>query len=93
MTIDTGRFQALLVEERERVEHGRMAETATPTFDHALEDNSTRMLAAIDDSLLRIVEGTYGTCARCGSAIPEERLEAFPSASLCIDCKREAERG
>jgi DnaK suppressor protein len=106
MTIDAGRFHALLLEERHRVERAldimpsadsHMAETATATvdreIDYTLEENSTRMLAAIDDSLRRIEDGTYGTCARCASAIPVERLEAYPWASLCIDCKREAERG
>ena len=80
MTIDTGRFHTLLLEERQHVQHG-------------LEESSTRMLAAIDDSLRRIEDGTYGTCARCGIGIPVERLEAHPWASLCIDCKRESERG
>jgi DnaK suppressor protein len=51
------------------------------------------MLVAIDASLKRIDEGTYGTCANCGQEIVEPRLEAYPWASLCIDCKREAERG
>ena len=106
MTIDTGRFHALLLEERHRVERAleitptadsHVAETAIATvnreIDFTLEENSMRMLAAIDDSLRRIENGTYGTCAHCGSGIPEERLEAYPWASLCIDCKREAERG
>ena len=74
-----------------------MAETATATLgreiDYTLEENSSRMLAAIDASLERIENGTYGTCTRCGGEIAPERLEAYPWASLCIDCKREAERG
>jgi RNA polymerase-binding transcription factor len=106
MTIDTGRFQTLLLEERHRVERAleitptgdsHTAEAATTTLDreidYTLEENSTRMLTAIDDSLRRIDNGTYGTCARCQGAISEARLEAYPWASLCIDCKREAERG
>jgi len=122
MSIDTERFQSLLLEERDRVERalanlredhpGRMdeeveeigatndnhlAETATATLDreidYTLEENSTRMLAAIDASLQRIEAGTYGTCTRCGQEIPEQRLDAYPWASLCIDCKRESERG
>ena len=32
--------------------------------------------------------GTYGTCERCGNAVPIERLEALPWAILCIDCAR-----
>jgi DnaK suppressor protein len=121
MSIDTERFQTLLLEERDRVERalanlredhpGRLdeeteeipamqdnhpAETATATLDrqidYTLEENSIRMLTAIDASLRRIEDGTYGTCASCSRAIPEERLEAYPWASLCIDCKRQAER-
>lgn len=122
MSIDTDRFQTLLLEERERVEHaianlredhpGRMdeeveeisatqdnhmAETATVTLDreidYTLEENSTRMLEAIDGALGRIDSGTFGKCTNCDREIPEARLEAYPWASLCIDCKREAERG
>ena len=47
----------------------------------------------IDVALGRIDAGTYGTCARCGNAIPEERLDAVPYATLCLDCKRIEERG
>ena len=122
MSIDTKRFQGLLVEERGRVERaianlredhpGRideeieeiaathdnhLAETATATLDreidYTLEENSIRMLTAIDAALERIEAGTYGTCKSCGQSIAPERLEAYPWASLCIDCKREAERG
>ena len=122
MSIDTRRFQELLLEERKRVEqaiahlrdqhHGRLdeeveeiaathdnhlAETATATLDreidYTLGENSARMLAAIDASLERIESGTHGVCTRCGREIAPERLEAYPWASLCIDCKREAERG
>ena len=74
-----------------------LAETATATLDReiddTLEENSTRMLAAIDAALARVDAGTYGTCENCGREISAERLEAYPWASLCIDCKREAERG
>ena len=36
--------------------------------------------------------GTYGKCEYCGDPISEERLEALPSATLCIGCKSEEER-
>ena len=35
-------------------------------------------LRAVQDALQRIEHGTYGTCADCGSAIPEGRLDARP---------------
>jgi RNA polymerase-binding transcription factor DksA len=34
----------------------------------------------------RVEDGTYGTCERCGSAIPPERLRARPVARTCIQC-------
>lgn len=43
-------------------------------------------LADLDAALLRIDEGTYGTCGRCGQSIGEERLRALPGAAHCIDC-------
>lgn len=85
------------VEEISATQDNHLAETATVTLDreidYTLEENSTRLLEAIDASLERIERGTFGTCTRCSREIPEPRLEAYPWASLCIDCKREAERG
>ena len=47
-------------------------------------------LVSANRALERIAEGTYGTCERCGAAIPEERLEALPYVTLCLDCKQKA---
>ncbi|MDQ3823294.1 MAG: TraR/DksA C4-type zinc finger protein [Actinomycetota bacterium] len=73
------------------------AETASATLDreidYTLEENSEHVLAEIDGALARIEEGTYGTCRTCGQPIAEERLEAIPYATQCIDCKRREERG
>jgi RNA polymerase-binding protein DksA len=73
-----------------------MAESATATLDreidYTLEGNSEQVLRQIDESLKRIDEGTYGICERCGREISEERLEAIPWTTLCIDCQRETER-
>ena len=70
---------------------------ATSTFDReldaTLEGNEERLLQAIDAALQRIEDGTYGICSKCGEAIPEERLEALPWTTVCIDCKRREERG
>jgi DnaK suppressor protein len=41
-----------------------------------------------DAALARLDAGIYGSCARCGRPIGEARLEARPSAALCIDCAR-----
>ncbi len=73
-----------------------LADTATETYDreldYTLEENSEHVLAAIDAALKRIDEGTYGICTNCGKQIAQERLEALPWATLCIDCQRDRER-
>lgn len=73
-----------------------IADSATETYmrelDGGLEENAEHLLAEIEGALRRIDEGTYGTCVVCGREIPQERLEAVPWASLCIDDKRAQER-
>ena len=69
------------------------AGTLDREIDYTLEEHSEQVLAQIDAALKRIDDGTFGTCTNCGKPIAEERLEARPWASLCIDCQREAERG
>ena len=49
-------------------------------------------LKLIDSALMRIEQGKYGLCLKCGKKIPQERLEAIPYAFLCIDCKSDDER-
>ncbi len=74
-----------------------LADIATVTYDReldsTLEVSEANHLAAVDAALRRIESGTYGTCENCGRPIALERLEAMPWATLCIDCKRLAERG
>ena len=73
-----------------------LADTATETYDreleYTLEEGTERVLGEIDAALKRIDDGTYGSCTNCGGQIPEERLEALPWATLCIECQREQER-
>jgi RNA polymerase-binding protein DksA len=72
-----------------------LADTATETYDreldYTLEENSEHVLGDIEAALKRIGDGTYGQCSNCGKQIPEERLEARPWATLCIDCQRHRE--
>ena len=74
-----------------------LGDVATATFDRemasSLEENSTHVLTAIDAALARIESGTFGVCEHCGKPIGDERLEALPWATLCIDDKRKQERG
>ena len=84
-------------ETEEETYDNHLADSATSTLnreiDYTLEENSEHVLAAIEEALRRIDEGSFGTCARCGQPIAEERLEAIPYAIRCIDCKRLEERG
>jgi RNA polymerase-binding protein DksA len=84
-------------ETEEETYDNHLADSATATLnreiDYSLEENAGHVLSAIEDALLRIEAGTFGTCGRCGKPIAEERLEAIPYANRCIDCKRIEERG
>ena len=83
-------------ETEEETYDNHLADSATATLnreiDSTLEENSGHVLVGIDEALDRIDNGTFGTCARCGKQIAEERLEALPYATRCIDCQRLAER-
>jgi RNA polymerase-binding protein DksA len=60
-----------------------------------LGDQESQMVADIDQALLRIREGSYGICARCGRPIDERRLEAMPTARYDAVCQTviEEEKG
>ena len=45
-----------------------------------------------EHALQRLDEGTYGNCEGCSNPIPVERLEVFPSATSCVNCKSVRER-
>jgi RNA polymerase-binding protein DksA len=44
------------------------------------------LLGHIDAALIRIDDGSFGKCARCGRAIGDERLRALPYVDRCVDC-------
>jgi DnaK suppressor protein len=52
-----------------------------------LGERSSKVVADIDQALLRIEEGSYGICARCGRPIDERRLEAVPTARYDAACQ------
>ena len=54
---------------------------------YRLGERESQMVADIDQALLRIDEGSYGVCARCGRDIPERRLEALPTARYDAECQ------
>ena len=60
-----------------------------------LGEQESRMVADIDQALLRMKEGSYGLCVRCNKAIDDRRLEALPTARYDATCQAaiEDERG
>ncbi|MEW6133093.1 MAG: RNA polymerase-binding protein DksA [Pseudomonadota bacterium] len=64
---------------------------ATQESDMALElrnrDRERKLIKKIDETIAKIDAGDYGYCESCGVEIGIERLQARPTASLCIDCK------
>jgi DnaK suppressor protein len=57
----------------------------------ALMEMKSETLAKIDEAMIRLEQGTYGTCAECGQEIAEARLQAVPFALLCRDCQQREE--
>jgi DnaK suppressor protein len=72
-----------------------MADQGSATFarelDATLEERARESLAQVERALARIADGTYDVCLRCGGPIGEARLQAVPSAELCISCKEREE--
>ena len=72
-----------------------IADRASEETDRALElrtrDRQRKLVSKIDAALRRIDNGEYGYCEACGVEIGIRRLEARPTATLCIDCKTLAE--
>jgi DnaK suppressor protein len=64
---------------------------ASQESDIALElrnrDRERKLIKKVDESLALIEAGDYGFCESCGVEIGLKRLEARPTATLCIDCK------
>jgi len=64
---------------------------ASQESDMALElrnrDRERKLIKKIDETVAKIDTGDYGYCESCGVEIGLKRLEARPTATLCIDCK------
>jgi len=75
--------------------HADPLDQAAQTEEMSLElhtrNRESRLIRKIDQALERIHEEDYGYCDTCGIEIGVRRLEARPTAELCIDCKSVAE--
>lgn len=69
-----------------------IADSATETYgremDEGLEEDAREQLREVEAALERLEAGEYGTCEVDGEPIPEERLEAVPWTTLCVDHAR-----
>lgn len=57
------------------------------TLELRTRDRERKLIRKIDESLEDLDKGDYGFCESCGTEIGIRRLEARPTATLCIDCK------
>ena len=64
---------------------------ASQESDMALElrnrDRERKLIKKIEETIAKIESQDYGYCESCGVEIGLKRLEARPTATLCIDCK------
>lgn len=67
------------------------ADRATQEEEFSLElrtrDRERKLIKKIDDTMAQMSAGEYGYCETCGVEIGLRRMEARPTATLCIDCK------
>lgn len=64
----------------------------TREHEMALASNAREMLHQTERALGRLDAGTYGLCENCGNPIGKARMQAFPRATLCVECKQKQER-
>lgn len=75
----------------ETVNHPDPSDRATQESDMSLElrsrDRERKLIKKIDGTVALIDSGDYGYCEKCGVEVGIARLEARPTANLCVDCK------
>ena len=56
-----------------------------------LDGRAKAEIEAIDRALFKLGTERYGSCERCGKAIPQSRLEAVPATAMCMPCEQAEE--
>jgi RNA polymerase-binding protein DksA len=106
LALDAERLRAEIAAAEEEISHllreggegagNDQADVGSNTFerDHemSMAKNARDNLQLVEDALHRIEERTYGVCESCGEPIGKLRLQAFPRATLCLQCKQRQER-
>ncbi len=60
-------------------------------FELRIRDRERKLIVKIKEALERLEDGSFGICEECGEDISEERLNARPVTTLCIECKKRQE--
>ncbi|MFC1585605.1 TraR/DksA family transcriptional regulator [Fibrobacterota bacterium] len=58
-----------------------------------LASREGKYLNFLELALRKVKDGTFGICVSCQKIIPRPRLEAVPTAKMCIECKTAKENG
>jgi DnaK suppressor protein len=84
------------IESPGQMTYGSQAAAATHVFeqqrDLALRERAQLHLGQVEAALVRLDDGRFGTCKRCGNPIADARLEALPWAAYCIGCQQIVDR-
>ncbi len=64
------------------------SEVASFSDNLSLEEELEKALRDVESALKMVEKGTYGSCKYCGQQIDERRLEARPTSTSCIQCKK-----
>lgn len=83
-------------------QRGGLAESSEPGTDSWMADVHSRAMAAKQSlfdllvmtkkALNNIKSGKYGKCEKCGKLIEEKRLDAMPTATLCMSCSKKTSK-
>lgn len=72
---------------------GRVDAVQQHAVDAGWRETLLREKRRLEAARVRLDEGTFGACCRCGEPIAPERLEADPGAPFCAACQTEIEAG
>jgi DnaK suppressor protein len=74
-----------------------MADRATSSymkeFAYSLSETDRKILLLIEQAIVRLDAGTFGTCVHCAQPVQEKRLDAVPWARHCLDCQELQDKG
>jgi RNA polymerase-binding protein DksA len=100
---EMGHYEATVLKVNQRDSAGdlsgysfHMADVGTDAMEREkafqLASAEGRILLEINEALRRMARGEYGVCESCENPILRARLEAMPTARLCLSCKEKEER-